>query len=365
MRAVVEGLDLSGLSRLLSCADPISAEAGGDLSLEGLLFSAFGLGRAAREDWPVAAVTSVPDGGIGAADGWWLRADPVHLSADAGDLVLRDPLALNITMPEAEGLTAEINAALGDDGFHIEALAPSRWYVRLDQDPGIVTHSPSEAANRRIGNRMPGGPARSLWHRRLNEVQMVLHAATVNEAREARGEVPVNSVWFWGAGSIPGPGPAPAITDVSAGWVCTWGDATLLEGLAGWSGCRHSQLPVDANDWIERAEAGAHLVLIDSLHQFARASALEAWREGLALLEAQWFEPLRVALRERRLAELTIALDAPDRFRLSARGTRRWWRRTRPFAWFAGRYAPGVSNAAPGDPGEPGNPGRGGQGQPV
>ena len=167
MRAVVEGLDLSGLSRLLSCADPVSAEAGGDLSLEGLLFSAFGLGRAAPEDWPVAAVTRVPDGGIGAADGWWLRADPVHLSADAGDLVLRDPLALNVTMPEAEGLTAEINDALGDDGFHIEALAPSRWYVRLDHDPGIFTHSPSEAAStrwrHRRGRRLvaAGGPGSS------------------------------------------------------------------------------------------------------------------------------------------------------------------------------------------------------------
>ena len=47
------------------------------------------------------------------------------------------------------------------------------------------------------------------WHSILNEIQMVLHEHPVNEAREGRGEPPVNSVWLWGAGPMPGDVDAP------------------------------------------------------------------------------------------------------------------------------------------------------------
>ena len=49
---------------------------------------------------------------------------------------------------------------------------------------------------------LPAGNEGSVWRRRMNEAQMVLHAHPGNEAREARGELPVNSVWFWGAGEL-------------------------------------------------------------------------------------------------------------------------------------------------------------------
>jgi len=32
---------------------------------------------------------------------------------------------------------------------------------------------------------------------------MVLHQSPANEARRSRGELPINSVWFWGGGALP------------------------------------------------------------------------------------------------------------------------------------------------------------------
>ena len=43
----------------------------------------------------------------------------------------------------------------------------------------------------------------------LNEVQVLLHQHPLNAARQTRGLPPVNSVWFWGAGRLPAPGPSP------------------------------------------------------------------------------------------------------------------------------------------------------------
>jgi len=43
----------------------------------------------------------------------------------------------------------------------------------------------------------PKGVEALHWHQLFNEIQMLLFSHPVNEAREVRGELPVNSVWLW------------------------------------------------------------------------------------------------------------------------------------------------------------------------
>src|SRR5687767_4981227 len=54
--------------------------------LEPLLFSLFGAEIPVDADLPVAAVTRVLDLGI-VDNGWWIRADPVHLSPQRDQLI--------------------------------------------------------------------------------------------------------------------------------------------------------------------------------------------------------------------------------------------------------------------------------------
>ncbi len=84
-RLLTEGLSLPSLERFF-CRSTATASDRSEHGLAALLFGCFGVSREGP-DWPVAAVTRRLDG-VSADGGWWLRADPVHLRADMGELVL-------------------------------------------------------------------------------------------------------------------------------------------------------------------------------------------------------------------------------------------------------------------------------------
>ena len=50
---------------------------------------------------------------------------------------------------------------------------------------------------------LPTGKDGKQWHTVLNEMQILLHTAQVNIERERRGDLPINSLWFWGSGRLP------------------------------------------------------------------------------------------------------------------------------------------------------------------
>ena len=186
-QALVEGLDLDGLDRLLArCAH--TADEAADDSLEALAFRSFGLAAPpAGADWPVAALTALVDGRADEGSGFRLRADPVHLRADIDDLVLFDTSDIDLSPDEAEALVRTVNDALGPDGPCIDAAHPHRWYVSLDA-PLLVTTVPlSLAAGAQVSSAMPRGPDAPRWHRWMNEVQMALHECPVTPNASAAG----------------------------------------------------------------------------------------------------------------------------------------------------------------------------------
>ena len=75
------------------------------------LFQLFGLSAPTAADLPVAALTRLADGGEREAEGWWLRADPVHLRPDLREILLVDSRVLAITAAEAEALATAFDAA--------------------------------------------------------------------------------------------------------------------------------------------------------------------------------------------------------------------------------------------------------------
>ena len=237
------GLDLDGLDRLLARAghETTTAPAADD-SLETLAFRSFGHpAPPAGADWPVAALTALVDGCADEGSGFRLRADPVHLRADIDDLVLFDASDINLSPDEAEALARTVNDALGPDGPRIDAAHPHRWYVAPDAPARIATNALSRAAGARVSGALPRGPDAARWHRWMNEVQMALRECPVNAERERRGAAPVNSVWVWGAGSLPPAGDAPAP------FVRVWTDDALLRGLARQSGVECGASAASAN----------------------------------------------------------------------------------------------------------------------
>ena len=323
-QALVEGLDLDALDRLLARAGPATTTTPAtEVSFEALAFRSFGhAAPCAGTDWPVAAFTALVDCGARGEGEFRLRADPVHLRADIDDLVLFNASDIDISRDEAAVLARTVNDALGPGGPLLDAVHPHRWYVALDAPVRIATTPLSLAAGARVSEAMPRGPEAPRWHRWMNEVQMALHECPVNTERERRGAPPVNSVWLWGAGSLP-----PAIGE-SAPFAQVWSDDVLVRGLARHAGVDTGAMPAGAPEWLGGdPRPGRHLVVFGDLYPAVRRTDIDAWRAGLARLGASWARPLLGALDRGAVARVAIHDERGHRFTATRRGRFRWWRR--------------------------------------
>jgi hypothetical protein len=151
----------------------------------------------------------------------------------------------------------------------------------------------------------------------------------VNEAREARGEPPVNSLRVWGGG------PAPRVPPCR--WQSVSAEEPLVLGLARAAGARHRPLPAEAGEWLERApEEGRHLVVLDALRLPLALEEAGASLDALEALERTWFAPLLSALRAGRVGMVTVHVpDAAASFETVRADLRRFWRRPRPLERYA------------------------------
>lgn len=330
---VYRDLHLPALERLLSRSDSTTLPGQG---YEAWLCQAFGV--APQPDWPVAALTLAVDRGDHNDEGFWLRADPVHLRATRDRVLLSDASVLSIRPEEADTLVAALNAYFADDTRQFFAPHPQRWYLRLNAHPQIATRMLLEAIGKDIHPLLPAGPHALHWNRMANEIQMLLHAHGVNEARAERGDPTINSVWLWGGGHRP--------STSTGGFHGVWSRDALALGLARNAGLRMAPTGDAPGQWLESVareeHVGHHLIVLDQLMLPARHRDLPMWRERLAHLEHEWFAPLLRAVRERRVARLIVAAIGPDRsvrFEVTSLGLLRVWRAAVTLAAHAATHA--------------------------
>lgn len=309
------------LETLLSRAGP--AESRPAPGYEESLFALFDLAAPENADLPVAAVTRMHDMGVIDND-WWLRADPVHLGLDRDRLVLTDPYRLEITPEEAARLVTEIMEVFSADGWLLKAPCPERWYLKPARAPRLTTAALSRVTGRDVRDFLPHGADDKAWHTVLNEIQILLHGATVNVEREKAGKLPVNSLWFWGGGRL------PRISAVK--WAHVWSNEPVSLSLAKLSGTPAAALPGGYREWRRQAGAGEHLVVLDAGHEAALYHDAAERRKILDGLEAQWMEPLLDDLKSGAPERVTLLTDSGAGFTLTPKQARRWWRRRRPLS---------------------------------
>jgi hypothetical protein len=271
------------------------------------------LSVARQEDWPVAPLALLADGVDPGAD-YWLRADPAHLQATRGDLVLAACGDLGQTQAEADALVASLNRHFAADAVPLCAVRAGRWYARTAQPQALRTVPPSAAMGRSVDPLLPCGEQALAWHRRLNEMQMLLHDHPVNAQREARGALPINSLWLWGGGRRPACQPATAFT--------IWSDDPLARGLALCSRAACSAAPPSAETWLRAAGAGEHLIVLDEPP--ASHAAGPDWLERL------WLAPLLAAVRSGIVMRATLVTQSgASLWRLTVTRLDLWkfWRR--------------------------------------
>ena len=255
------------------------------------------------------------------ADGFWMCATPVHLRVEQDRLVLIDAQQLGLEGDEADALVATLATHFAEDDMQFVAPHPARWYTRLKQAPSIVTRPLADVIGRDIHPNLPTGPDSMLWHRRYNEVQMLLHAHPVNAAREARGLPPINSLWWWGGGTRPA---------VQRRFASISADDVLSRGIARLSATPLRSLPTGAAAWLSALEPGGeHYLQLDELTPAWAYREYPTWLEARTRIEQEWLIPLISALKDKRIRRLTIDAVTPQqavRMTLSKSELWRFWR---------------------------------------
>jgi hypothetical protein len=261
--------------------------------------------------WPVAALTRATDASD-AEGAQWLRADPAWVRPDInGARLFAVGEGMRLSAADADALLPALRPLFGDAGMPIDAPHPSRWYLRIA--PGVPLPSfadPADALGTDLGDALvePGAgnaPDARRWRTLLTEAQVVLHNHPWNARRAAEGKPPVNSLWFWGGGTLPLQVAAPGVRS---------GDG-LLQGLALRGQAPHAPLPA-------RFEPPAGDTLFD----------LRASRD-LEALAIDWLRPALQSLRDGAFAALRIDFADGAIFDVAPGQRWRFWRR--PHARFA------------------------------
>lgn len=249
--------------------------------------------------WPVAALTRQLDAGD-AAGSAWLRADPAHVAPDLqGARLLAVGETLQLGADDVAALLPALKPLFGDAGLVLEAPVPARWYLRMAAGQPVPDFAaPEQALGDDLFDHLPAGESGRRWRALLTEAQILLHQHPWNRERQARGLPAINSLWFWGGGTLP--------ERVTTSHAQVRSHDALLRALA-----RAAGVDTDAGEGVDA------LVDLRTLRSLAR-------------LDGEVLTPLLAALARGELQRLALDFEDGAWFGLQ-RGQRwRFWRRPLP-----------------------------------
>lgn len=292
-RQAAASLTLPRLQALLSRLTLASRDEADEWSLspphERALALAIGL-RGASGLLPWAARAAQADG-VDTGDLAWGQLTPTHWHLGTEQVSLMDPAQLMLDETDSRALFDTVHELFTSDGCLLRWAAPLRWYVAHESLAGLATASLDRVVGRNVDAWLGSDPAARRIRRLQAEVQMLWHEHPINEQRQARGLLPVNSFWISGCGAAQaesGPAPqvderlrAPALAENWAAWVKAWD--TLDQGpLAALLAQAQQGQPVTLTLCGERAAATWH----------------NATRSPWQRLQALWSRPALAPLLE-------------------------------------------------------------------
>ena len=133
----------------------------------------------------------------------WARVTPVHWQLGTEQVRMAPPEALALDDDTSRALFEAVRDLFESEGFLLRYAAPTAWYVSHPSLDGFVCASLDRVVGRSVNPWMLEGARARLIRRLQNEVQMQLYGHPLNEAREAEGQMPVNSFWLSECGALP------------------------------------------------------------------------------------------------------------------------------------------------------------------
>ncbi len=275
-------LSLPTLDRLLARLDAVHHDAGEELSLspphERVL--------AALRGWPTqdgllptAAEAARGDGLAPVPGSGWGLLSPSHWHVGTEQVSLTHPAALQLDEATSRQFFEAVRFLFEDDGWRLHWGAPSRWYAEHESLATLPTASLDRVVGRNVDLWLTMQPEGRRIRRLQAEVQMLLYTHAANEAREARGLLPVNSFWLSGTGPAAPAAPEPAGMQV----LLSLREPALAEDWTAWAEAWQALDTGPLAALLAEAQAGrsAQLTLCGERHARRFAAQPRPWWRSL------------------------------------------------------------------------------------
>ncbi|MEO8121331.1 MAG: phosphoglycerate mutase [Rhodoferax sp.] len=142
----------------------------------------------------------------GSADSAWGFITPCHWQVGSHHIAMSGQELPDFSAVESQALLTAMQPYFEEDGITLQYEQPSRWLASGEVFRELATASLDRVVGRNLENWMPRSASAANLRRLQNEMQMLLYTHPVNDARTARGVLPVNSFWLSGTGTL-----APAL----------------------------------------------------------------------------------------------------------------------------------------------------------
>jgi hypothetical protein len=278
---------------------------------------------------PGVAASAMRGYGLDPGDGMWFVVNPTHIQIARTHLQMGDTRHLDLRESEARALFDSARPCFEDAGHALAWGTHDTWFMRADDWTEITTASPDAAVNMNLTDWMPSGAQARAFRKLQNDVQVTWFTDPANAAREARGQLPINSFWPWGNASMAtehaqqlvakAAGKTLARPRVAAfeapGWLTALAERRLdnLSGL--------DALLDAGGDW---------LLACGNVAAAGIAADWHGWLQQMQRLETELFAPLLAALARGRVKEVRLVLSHRDghlETTTTPMAQRKFWRR--------------------------------------
>ena len=247
----------------------------------------------------------------------FINVAPVYLKADPSRLLMFDPAMIELTEEDSLELFNEVSEFFIGEGMRFTYGSPERWYLQYDDMTPFYNADPFELRGKPLEPSVTDRRTLGVLGKVMTEAQMILHESSVNQRRLSIGKMPVNSLWFWGGGSIP-------VRNATTEHVF-FGKDDFSASCAAFFGCDYSQNLLEVP---ERLEAGKGVTTIILPPQKADSFIV-------ALLD-DIFPQILLALKKKKISSAIISFNN-QKHSITSRTQCRFWRATKTLESLVGK----------------------------
>ncbi len=284
------------------------------VDIESRILNGLGITFSADADVPMAYLRSQQIPHVTAQSNFWCL-DPVFIQIDKEDAVICAHESIDLDESEARYLIEDLNTHFAEDGFKLHYHSTHRWVLEAELE--LVTSSLTSVFQKNLSQLQPTGATEKQWRTLQNEIQMLLFNHPINQAREERGDVTVNSLWLWGGGEPEQYERVVESVFCDESWV---NDIAQLYEI--------DSHTVDNFAKLTRIDKPC-LLIYSELFITVRSNDVFAWLDGLAHFEDKILSRAMDMLAKGSLDHLSVYSDTVS-ISLQKKDLKKWWRRDKP-----------------------------------